>query len=154
MLAVCGVRALHLLEFMDRRALPNELKRLRQTTGYYSFARTCVHEQLEGELRGYFSGESALFQKPLALHGSVFALNVWQALQAIPMGKTQSYSNIATAVGPSSATRAVARANGANQIALLVPCHRVSGRDGTPYWVWRGIVAETEIDRTRTQAAQ
>lgn len=68
---------------------------------------------------------------PLALHGSAFARDVWHALRDIPAGETRSYGDIARAIGQPSATRAVAGANGANQIAIVIPCHRVIGTDGS-----------------------
>lgn len=64
------------------------------------------------------------------MHGTEFTLSVRNALRQIPAGETRSYSDIASAVGRPSAVRAVARANGANPIALVVPCHRVIGMDG------------------------
>lgn len=62
---------------------------------------------------------------PLAPGGSPFARAVWAELRRIPAGETRSYGDIARAIGRPTATRAVARANGANRIALIVPCHRV-----------------------------
>ena len=75
--------------------------------------------------------QSATFTTPLANHGSDFARRVWSELRRIPPGQTRSYSDIAHAIGRPSATRAVARANGANRIALIIPCHRVIGADGS-----------------------
>ena len=63
--------------------------------------------------------------------GSPFTSRVWDALVEIPCGETRSYGQIAERIGQPSAVRAVARANGANQVAILVPCHRVIGADGT-----------------------
>ena len=67
---------------------------------------------------------------PLVLAGTAFQQRVWQALCAIPAGQTRSYSELTAELGDMKALRAVARANGANQIALLVPCHRVIGKHG------------------------
>jgi len=71
-----------------------------------------------------------VFETPLVLHGSPFSRDVWQELLRIPAGQTRSYSDVARAIGRPDAVRAVARANGANQIALVIPCHRVLGADG------------------------
>lgn len=132
MLAVADDHALHLLEFFDRTALPTELKRLRQATrSAIGFGRTPIIERIEAELRAYFAGESTHFDTPLATHGSPFTRIVWDALMAIPAGSTRSYAEIAMAAGRPTATRAVARANGANQIAIVIPCHRVIGSDGS-----------------------
>lgn len=68
---------------------------------------------------------TATFDLPLAQHGSVFARRVWSAQQSVPVGGTRSYGELARALDPSEASRAVAQANGANQLANLVPCHRI-----------------------------
>lgn len=131
MIAVSSATHLHLLEFTDRKALPRELDRLRthakNDLGLGRFAPT---DQVERELAAFFSGQSADFKTPLALHGSPFTKSVWHALQDIPAGQTRSYSALAHQIARPTATRAVARANGANQISLLIPCHRVLGADG------------------------
>ena len=89
-----------------------------------------VAEIAEG-LRRYFAGETGLPPLPIGDHGTPFEKEVWKALTEIPLGETRSYKQIAEALGRPAATRAVARANGKNQIALLLPCHRVIGADGT-----------------------
>lgn len=132
MIAVADPERLHLLEFTGRKALSTELKRLSKgAKGRIGFGRTKVMDQLETQLSQYFSGQDAQFSVPLALHGTPFQRDVWQHLQQIPAGQTQSYSQLATSIGNPAAVRAVARANGANQIAVLIPCHRVIGADGT-----------------------
>lgn len=132
MIAVTDPTSLHLLEFVDRRALPQELKRLqRDTQSAIGLGRHDPTVQLEEELGRYFGGVSARFQTRLALHGSPFTREVWAELRRIPPGATRSYGDIARAVGRPQATRAVARANGANQIAIVIPCHRVIGADGS-----------------------
>lgn len=132
MIAVADKRAIHLLEFADRKALPGELQKLFALShGHVGIGRLAPHEQLELELADYFSGRSADFKVPLVMHGSDFTCRVWQALLAIPAGTVRSYSEIAQSIGRPEAVRAVARANGANQIALIIPCHRVLGADGS-----------------------
>lgn len=69
-------------------------------------------------------------QVPLVLAGTAFQQRVWQALCAIPVGETRSYSELAATLGDPQAVRAVARANGANEISLFVPCHRLIGKHG------------------------
>jgi methylated-DNA-[protein]-cysteine S-methyltransferase len=83
------------------------------------------------QLRAYFAGELLDFDLPLAAAGTEFQQRVWQALGAIPYGATASYAAIARAIGSPTATRAVGAANGRNPIAIIVPCHRVIGKDGT-----------------------
>jgi O-6-methylguanine DNA methyltransferase len=78
----------------------------------------------------YLEGKRVAFDLPLDLRGTPFQRAVWQALLEIPYGETRSYAQIARAVGQPRAVRAVGAANGANPIALVVPCHRVIASDG------------------------
>jgi methylated-DNA-[protein]-cysteine S-methyltransferase len=86
-----------------------------------------VHEQIEA----YFAGELTDFDVPLAPRGTPFQLAVWDALLDIPYGHTTSYGAIAATVGRPDAPRAIGACNGSNPIAVIVPCHRVIGSDGT-----------------------
>ncbi|MFW8594009.1 bifunctional transcriptional activator/DNA repair enzyme AdaA [Cribrihabitans neustonicus] len=132
MIAVSCEHRLHLLEFADRKALPREVARLQAAQpGGLGFGTPPPTAQVAAELRRFFAGEGADFQTPLALHGTPFEREVWRALQKIPAGETRSYGQMAHAIGRPSSVRAVARANGANQLALIVPCHRVIGADGS-----------------------
>lgn len=132
MLSVCSPDALQLLEFVDRKALKTELAALDQRAkGKFGIGKTGPGEQIKQELAAFFDGRCADFATPLALHGSPFARAVWDELRGIPPGHTRSYSDIAKTIGRDSAVRAVARANGSNQIALVIPCHRVIGADGS-----------------------
>jgi O-6-methylguanine DNA methyltransferase len=81
-------------------------------------------------LAAYFAGRSAAFDLPFAAIGSAFYQQVWAELRRIPPGVTISYKILAERLGRPTAMRAVAQANGANPIAILVPCHRVIGADG------------------------
>lgn len=81
------------------------------------------------QLDEYFAGERTEFDLPLSEHGTPFELAVWSKLRAIPHGQTRSYGDIAAELG--SVARAVGRANGRNQISIVVPCHRVIGADGS-----------------------
>jgi len=82
------------------------------------------------QLRAYFAGELREFDLPLDLRGTDFQLRVWRRLLTIPYGETRSYSDIARALDAPQAVRAVGAANGANPIAIVVPCHRVIGAGG------------------------
>ncbi len=84
------------------------------------------------QLEEYFAGRRRQFQLPLLLEGSPFQMRVWHALQEIPYGETRSYAELARAIGAPRAARAVGAANGANPIAILVPCHRVIRSGGEP----------------------
>jgi methylated-DNA-[protein]-cysteine S-methyltransferase len=87
---------------------------------------------LAGVLEAYFSGAlSALDQLAIATGGTAFQRAVWQALRAIPAGETLSYGQLAARLGRPNASRAVGLANGQNPIAIVVPCHRVIGADGS-----------------------
>jgi AraC family transcriptional regulator of adaptative response/methylated-DNA-[protein]-cysteine methyltransferase len=131
MLAVADEKALHLLEYTDRRGLERQIERLRAGVGGGIVpGRTAPIAEIEAELAGYFDGRSTWFATPLARRGSPFEESVWSALVAIPPGQTRSYSELAQTIGRPRAVRAVARANGANPFAIVVPCHRVIGADG------------------------
>ncbi|HZO72547.1 MAG TPA: methylated-DNA--[protein]-cysteine S-methyltransferase [Ktedonobacteraceae bacterium] len=82
------------------------------------------------ELKRYFAEERIRFSCPLDLQGTPFQLRVWQELCQIPYGETRSYGEIAHVIGCPTAARAVGAANGANPIAIIVPCHRVIGGNG------------------------
>jgi methylated-DNA-[protein]-cysteine S-methyltransferase len=83
-------------------------------------------------LTRYFAGDvGAIDTVPVELNGTDFQTRVWQALRRIPHGSTLSYAGLAKRIGAPSAVRAVGAANGSNPVALIVPCHRVIGSDGT-----------------------
>lgn len=100
-----------------------------------------ITRQAAEELAAYFEGGRRQFDVPLEPHGTPFQRQVWEALRRIPYGETRSYGEQAASIGRARAVRAVAQANGANPIAVIVPCHRVIGADGsmTGYGagVWR-----------------
>jgi len=85
---------------------------------------------LRSQLEAYASGARTTFEVPIRLHGSPFEQRVWAALQRIPFGETRSYGQLAAELGDPKLSRAVGRANGANPISILVPCHRVIGANG------------------------
>jgi methylated-DNA-[protein]-cysteine S-methyltransferase len=83
------------------------------------------------QLGEYFSGERTAFELQLALAGTAFQQRVWDELRAIPYGQTISYGALARRIGQPTASRAVGLANGKNPVAIIVPCHRVVGADGS-----------------------
>ncbi len=132
MIAVSDKTHLHILEFSNRKALPAELRALKQSVkGAIGIGRFAPIEQIETELADFFAGKSAVFKTKLAMKGTPFTKQVWRELQQIPAGQTRSYSDIARQIGRPAAVRAVARANGANPLAIVIPCHRVIGADGS-----------------------
>jgi AraC family transcriptional regulator, regulatory protein of adaptative response / methylated-DNA-[protein]-cysteine methyltransferase len=131
MIAVADDAALHLLEFENRMALTGELRRLEREFGLIGLGSNTVLEILVAQLEDYFAGESAAFQIPTVQHGTALQEAVWQALKQIPAGQTRSYGDIAEVLGQPEKSREVGKANGANSISIVVPCHRVIGADGS-----------------------
>jgi AraC family transcriptional regulator of adaptative response/methylated-DNA-[protein]-cysteine methyltransferase len=133
MVAVADRTHLHLLEFHDRKALPKELEDLqRKTRSTVAAGRTPAIDRIEAELGTYFEGRSAEFETPLALgFGTAFEREIWARLMRIPPGETRAYGDIARDMDNPQVVRAVGRANGANQIAIVIPCHRLVGADGS-----------------------
>ena len=131
MLAAASGDALVLLEFVDRRALPTQVRRIRERMGaVFVPGRNALIDQTHRELQEYFAGERRVFDLPLATPGTGFQRDVWGALLQIPYGETRSYGELARAVGRPTAVRAVGRANGHNALGIAVPCHRVVGAGG------------------------
>jgi methylated-DNA-[protein]-cysteine S-methyltransferase len=93
-------------------------------------ANTGAVAQAVAQLREYFAGRRTEFDLPLAPQGTQFQLGVWRELQNIPYGQTISYGELARRVGNPKASRAVGSANGANQIPIVIPCHRVIAAGG------------------------
>ena len=83
------------------------------------------------QINEYLSGKRQKFDIPLKLSGTDFQLSVWNALLTIPYGETRSYRDIAEQIGNPRSCRAVGMANNRNPIAIIVPCHRVIGADGS-----------------------
>jgi AraC family transcriptional regulator of adaptative response/methylated-DNA-[protein]-cysteine methyltransferase len=131
MIAIADEHALLLLEFIDRRGLEREIERLRiKTKSAIIPARTASIDLIESELAQYFNGALTKFTTPINPIGSPFQKQVWQALQEIPYGETCSYLDLAKSINKPSAVRAIAQANGANQLAIIIPCHRVINSNG------------------------
>jgi AraC family transcriptional regulator of adaptative response/methylated-DNA-[protein]-cysteine methyltransferase len=131
MIAIADEKALYLLEFVDRRGLESEVERLRKRTKSAIIpGHTQPISSIENELTLYFNGNLKEFKTALFFLGSPFQKRIWEELKKIPFGETRSYFYIAAAIGKSTACRAVANANGANQIAIVIPCHRVINRNG------------------------
>jgi len=132
MLGGAGQEGICLLEFVDRRAIETQVASLRKRLKAALVRGSApLLDQLSEQLRGYFAGSLRQFSLPLDLRGTPFQREAWSALLKIPFGQTRSYADQARLVGRASAVRAVARANGDNRIAILVPCHRVVGADGS-----------------------
>ncbi|NQY44148.1 MAG: methylated-DNA--[protein]-cysteine S-methyltransferase, partial [Legionellales bacterium] len=132
--AMCAIgddTGLYLLEFVDRRGLEKEIETLRikqKATIIPGSSRSI--ESIRLELIEYFSGFLKRFKTPIHLIGSSFQKKIWDKLLNIPYGETRNYSQIAVSIGNTKSHRAVANANGANQLAIIIPCHRVINKNG------------------------
>lgn len=153
---VCGAvrEGVCLLEFTDRRMLERNYETIQRRWDRAVLPASHPHlELLRDELHRYFTGALKGFTVPLASCGTPFQESVWAQLRRIPFGQTLSYDALARRIGSPTAMRAVARANGANRISILIPCHRVIGKDGhlTGYGggVWRKRLL-LELERTGT----
>lgn len=131
MIAIGSESALYLLEFVDRRGLDREIERLKQKTKAVILqGKTVPIASIAQELAEYFDGKLKYFKTPIFLLGSPFQQRVWNELNKIPVGDTRSYWDIANSIEQPTACRAVARANGTNQLAIRIPCHRVINKNG------------------------
>jgi AraC family transcriptional regulator of adaptative response/methylated-DNA-[protein]-cysteine methyltransferase len=131
MIAIADDHALYLLEFINCRKLQSEIDRLKQKTkSSIVSGLTLPIQSIENELKQYFDGTLKVFQTPLFFMGSSFQKTTWEALKNIPYGETRSYADIAKAIGRPTAFRAVAQANASNQLAIIIPCHRVVNSNG------------------------
>lgn len=92
--------------------------------------RTELIDETEKQINAFYRGERDTFDLPLTLQGTEFQNKVWKALREIPKGETRSYKDIAAAVGNPNASRAVGMANNRNPIPVIIPCHRVIGKNG------------------------
>ena len=99
--------------------------------------------EVQKQLDEYYSGERTEFDLPLSEHGTPFELAVWARLREIPYGETTTYGELARELG--SVPRAVGRANGRNQISIIVPCHRVIGADGSLTGYAGGLSAKRSL---------
>ncbi|WP_299996408.1 bifunctional transcriptional activator/DNA repair enzyme AdaA [uncultured Cedecea sp.] len=132
MFACATERGICLLEFTDRRMLETEFRdlqrlfRARIMSGENSHTR-----QAEQEVGEYFQGTRQQFDLQLDTPGSDFQQSVWRGLRDIPYGQTTHYQALSEQINRPTAVRAVASANGANRVAIVIPCHRVVGKDGS-----------------------
>lgn len=144
-----GTGALVSLEFADG-ARPHRAPARTPAGAAGSAARS-----VEAQVTAYFKGERRAFDLPLAPRGTPFQRRTWRALLRIPYGTTVSYGDLARRLGSPGASRAVGRANATNPIAVVVPCHRVIGSDGTMTGYGGGVERKRrllELERSRAAA--
>jgi len=121
-----------LFDFQYRKSIDSIMKRIETLSGdKFTDSEHPHFEILKLQINEYFAGTRKEFDLPLYLVGTSFQKSVWQALLQIPYGETRSYKQQSIFLGNEKAIRAVAGANGENGIAIIVPCHRVIGEDGS-----------------------
>lgn len=141
MLAAATTRGIVLLEWTDRLALAAQAETLRRhfpgspllpDTAQPPSPASSLLDALARQLSAYFAGTLTRFDLPLLTPGTPFQQRVWSELQRTPFAHTQTYLHLARALNPiAPPTRAVARANALNRLAILIPCHRIIGSDGS-----------------------
>ena len=131
MIAIADETALYLLEFIDRRGLERKVEILSiKTKAIITPGVTDAIQSIIIELESYFQGKLKKFKTPLNLVGTPFQRLVWEELIKIPYGTIQSYMAQTKAIERNKAYRALANANGANKVAIVIPCHRVINSNG------------------------
>ncbi len=133
MLAGATSKGICLFEFMDVEArLAKQIAHLEKTrASKLETGESALFNQLKIELEEYFAGSRQTFDVPLDFKGTDFQQQSWSALLKIPYGETRSYQDQANAINNPKAVRAVAGANHSNKLSILIPCHRVIGKDGS-----------------------
>lgn len=125
-------KELYFLEFMESRGFERRRERFKKKIGAtVEKGSNAIVTSITNELNQYFEGKLKEFKTPLMQLGTFFQKQVWNRLSQTTWGETLSYSDLALAVGNPLACRAVANANGANHIAIVVPCHRIIQANGT-----------------------
>lgn len=148
-------KGLCLLDFKYRKSFPTIFKRIEKLYGNnISQGTSPFIEQAEQELQLYLQNKLQKFTVPLDIRGSQFQVKVWQALLQIKYGKTVSYLDIAKIINQPEAVRAVANANGQNGLAIIIPCHRVIGSDGTLTGYGGGLPIKKKLLRLESEKTQ
>lgn len=132
MLACANHEGICLLEFVERKDLEKQTRNLSvELKTEIVPGKNEYLVRLEKQLDEYFAGKRKKFELDFVFTGTVFQKKVWKALLEIPFGETTTYLALSNKLGDPKAIRAVAGANGANKMAILIPCHRVIGSDGS-----------------------
>jgi len=153
MIAAATPDHLVMLEFGDRRMRRTQFKRLsRWLRCDYSADDTPILGVVRRQLDEFFAGRRRDFDVPMNTPGTDFQRSVWRELRRIRAGTTRSYADVAESIGRATAVRAVARANGDNRIAILIPCHRVIGSDGSLTGYGGGIWRKQKLLDLEAQA--
>tara|TARA_R110002050_G_scaffold41242_1_gene100099 strand:- start:102367 stop:102894 length:528 start_codon:yes stop_codon:yes gene_type:complete len=126
-----------------RKAIDARIKKGLDTD--YQEGNSAVLTETEKQLNSYFLGDRTTFEIPLLLVGTDFQKKVWKSLLEVPYGKTNTYMGLSTILGDVKAIRAVATANGANAISIIVPCHRIIGSNGDLVGYAGGLPAKKKL---------
>ncbi len=130
-LAACSIQGVVQLTLPGKK-MDNAILELKQWPNVTVFEQeTFLLKKVKDQLLKYLAGKKKTFDLPLDFRGTPFQKKVWGALSRIPYAQTRSYQDIAEAIGNPKATRAVGMANNRNPLPILVPCHRVIGKDGS-----------------------
>lgn len=153
---VCATdKGICLLEFTDRKMLETEFRDLQKLLNAEILIGENQHiKQLKKELQEYFNGERTEFEMALHTPGTDFQKEVWKGLKKITFGTTSSYQQQAKHLNKPNAARAVARANGANRISILIPCHRIIGKNGNLTGYGGGIERKKWLIEFEKKSAQ
>lgn len=131
MLAISDDSHLYLLEFKDCKNLEQEIDFLkRRSKSDIVESEASPLTSIKKEIEQYFQGGLKEFQTPIKLMGTNFQKQAWMALRDIPFNQKKDYQTQASSIGKPKAYRAVANANSANKLAIIVPCHRIINKDG------------------------
>lgn len=132
LVALTDNTAVYFLAFEGTKKLERKIERITQgRNATQCEGATTITNLLEKELHAYFADSARPFTIPVHVEGTPFQQQVWQELMRIPSGQTRSYAQLAAAIGNPKACRAVAQANGANAVSLIIPCHRVINANGS-----------------------
>lgn len=137
-LVICDWRYRKMRDAIDTRIQKN-------LQANYQTGKSAVINQTISQLEEYFTEQRESFDIPLKLVGTAFQQKVWQALMKIPFGETETYLGLSKKLGNEKAIRAVATANGANAISILVPCHRIIGSDQSLVGYAGGLAAKKKL---------
>lgn len=131
MVVISDTTWLYLLEFCDSKGVERKIKKIcLETKARLMPGTTEPIATLKRDLKAYFKGTCTAFEASFYLLGSPFQKRVWKELTQVPYGQTRSYLQQAESLNKPQAVRAVARANGANPLALVIPCHRIINNNG------------------------
>jgi len=146
MVAAATDRGICLFDFRYRTSIDTIMQRVATHLNDTFFERRHpLFDILTAQTDEYFAGKRKIFDLPIVFSGTTFQEQVWRALLQIPYGELRTYEQQAQAIGMEKSVRAVAAANGENGIAIIVPCHRVVGKNGSLTGYSGGLAAKKKL---------